>query len=105
MKSNFPNFKLGIGFISDFAKQTSNFPNNLKFIYLELQVSEVSAKSETKKFSLSLFTLHFSLSLTIKQRGVVVRLRLEVGIFGKDGLKHSKLTRSTSKTNAQHVQD
>ena len=51
---NFRNFQLGIGFFSDFAKITSNFPKTGKFIYLGLQLSQFSAKSETKKFSLSL---------------------------------------------------
>ena len=39
--------KLGFGFFSDFAKRTSNFPKTGKFIFLELQLSQVSAKKKT----------------------------------------------------------
>ena len=42
----FRNFTLGIGFFTDFAKRTSNFPSNLKFIYPELHLSQFLAKSE-----------------------------------------------------------
>ena len=47
LKKKNPIFKLGIGFFSDFAKKPSNFPNNLKYIFFELQLSQVSAKKKT----------------------------------------------------------
>ena len=43
---NFPNFKLEIGFFSDFAKKVANIPKLRKFICPELHLSQFSAKSE-----------------------------------------------------------
>ena len=35
-----------MGFFSDFAKKMTNFPKTGKFIFLELQLSQVSAKKK-----------------------------------------------------------
>ena len=43
---NFPNFKLEIGFFSDFAKKVANIPKLRKFICPEFHLSQFSAKSE-----------------------------------------------------------
>ena len=42
----FPNFKLEIGFFSEFAKKVANVPQLTKFIYSDLHLSQFSAKSE-----------------------------------------------------------
>ena len=42
----FPDFKLEIGFFSDFAKKVANVPKLTKFIYSEYHLSQFSAKSE-----------------------------------------------------------
>ena len=42
----FQNFKLGIGFFSDFAKKVANVPKLTKFIYFEYHLSQFSSKSE-----------------------------------------------------------
>ena len=61
---NFRNFKLGMGFFSDFAKTTSNVRNSLKFIYVELHLSQFSAKSENlfcgRSLRRSLITTRFA---------------------------------------------
>ena len=44
------NFKLEIGFFSDFAKKVANVPKFRKFIWPELHLSEFWAKSETLFF-------------------------------------------------------
>ena len=53
----FPDFQTWIGFFSTFFEQNQKTRKLRKFIYLELQLSQFSAKSETKKFfTFSLFT-------------------------------------------------
>ena len=42
----FPDFKLEIGFFSEFAKKVANVPKLTKFIYSEYHLSQFSAKSE-----------------------------------------------------------
>ena len=60
---NFPNFKLEIGFFSDFAKKVANVPKLRKFICPELHLSQFSAKLEelfwsvTHSLSLASFAL------------------------------------------------
>ena len=50
---NFPNFKLEIGFFSDFAKKVANIPKLRKFICPELHLSQFSAKLEELFWSVS----------------------------------------------------
>ena len=56
----FLKFQTWIGFFSTFFLQNQKTRKLWKFTHLDLQVCQVSAKSETKKFFTSLHSLHFT---------------------------------------------
>ena len=59
----FPNFQTWIGFFSTFFLQNQKTRKFCTFIYLELQLSQFSVKSGTKKFFTSLHFTSLSISL------------------------------------------
>ena len=76
----FAKFSPWIGFFYDFAKQASNFPKTGNLIYLELHLSQFSAKSENLFFRQSggravgraAAHYHSLRSRLFQERGVVV---------------------------------